>query len=197
MTDDEWNVISLLLDHGFKWREPFGKGHETSYRVLLDGYDPEQIGGALRQLVARGQVFGPTPGEIVELIRADPSMPTGAEMVTLLYARGGVFKARPPYSGRPLTDSDFEEAQWARAGELHPSIGAFVRTQGLRRLRMLEVDHEVYGESTRRRLLEEWNTFIEANEGRDLAALAAGPARGQLGRFDPLAALPTGPKAAA
>lgn len=79
MTNDEWASIALLLHRGFKWSEAFGAAHDRAYRILLDGYEAEQIAAALNALVARGQVFGPTAGEIVGEIRRDPDAPTFAE----------------------------------------------------------------------------------------------------------------------
>lgn len=192
MTTEEWNAIELLLDKGFKWREPFGEVQSSVYRTLLDGHSCDLIVDVIRALVARGQVFGPTPGEIVALIRLDPSLPTWAEAYQLLYGRGGVMKAHPKYPPGGWTGSELEEArdrvQLERADALHPMLGAFVRGYGLARLRMLEVDDPAFGELERKRLGEHWARFVVANEGREVASLVAGR-RGSLARFDPAEAL--------
>ena len=112
MTNEEWDTFAMLLDKGFKWREPFGEAHVFTYRTLLDGYEAEQIADALRALIARGQKFGPTPGEIIAEIRSDPSMPTFDETLTL------VRKALRAWN-RPLTAAFSTEAQMIRAREQH------------------------------------------------------------------------------
>ena len=176
MTDEQWDAIALLLDKGFKWREPFGGAQLTAYRLLLDGYDEEQIAGALRTLVARGQVFGPTPGELVEVMRHDPSRPTFTEAYRLIYGRGGLLWTRG-----------------VRIDDVHPLLQSFVGRYGLDRLRLLEVDHDDYGDLKRRELESQWDAHCEAMEGRDVAALALSRSdRGSLGRLDPLAALGIG-----
>jgi hypothetical protein len=192
MTDDEWMTISMLLDKGFKWREPFGVAHATTYRVLLDGYDAEQIAGGLRKLIARGQVFGPTPGELVALINEDPSRPTFIEAYRLIYGKGGILRARPTVSTWPdnaAKERDYDLAARERAAAMHPLVAAFVERYGISRLRLLEVDHDDYGELNRKDLEAHWDRFCEAVQDRRVAAIAA-PRRGEgLAKLDPLSAL--------
>ena len=179
MTADEWNTIALLLDKGFKWREPFGEAHETTYRILLDGYSAEDVASAIRALVARGQVFGPTPGEVVAEIRNDPAAPTFDEAYALIYRPKGILWGK----------SNAQSTEFAKS-RVHPLVGSFALRYGIERLRMLEVDHEDYGDIKRRDLRLAWDQHVEAMEGRDVAALvASSDRRGQLGRFDPLTAL--------
>lgn len=180
MTPDEWESIALLLDKGFKWREPFGVAQSTTYRVLLDGHAAEQIAGALRVLVGRGQVFGPTPGEIVSLIRSDPSKPTFEEAYQLIYGPRGILWGR----------SNGQAAEFARSS-MHPLVGSFAVRYGIERLRLLEVDHEDYGPLRRKELQAAWDRHAEATEGRNLASLMS-PRRGELGLLDPLAAIGVG-----
>ena len=49
--------------------------------------------------MARGQVFGPTPGEIVSMIRMDPSQPTPEEAYQMIYGPRGVMRARAKPGG--------------------------------------------------------------------------------------------------
>lgn len=172
MTREQWDTIALLLDKGFKWREPFGEAHDLAYRTLLEGCEAAQIANVLRALVARGQVFGPTPGEIVALVRHDPDnpIPTFEECFQQLYGPGGLFGFK-------------------RSGvTVSPWVTAFADGFGRERLRLLEVDDETDGKWRRRELEQAWDRFVEASEGRELAQIAAGR-RGAIGRFDPAAAL--------
>lgn len=189
MTNEEWDTFAMLLDKGFKWKEPFGPAHEFTYRTLLDGYEPEQIAAVLRMLVARGQVFGPTPGEIVAAIRKDPGAPTFEEAYRLIFGAGGVLRARLPYDG-PVLDPERrrDAAARARMAEIHPLVASFVDRYGQDRLRMLEVDHPDYGDLKRKELREAWDRHCEAMEGREVAALASGRRDG-LRAFDPLTAI--------
>lgn len=191
MTDDEWATFAMLLDKGFKWREQFGPAHEFTYRTLLDGYSGEQISGALRALTARGQKFGPTPGEIIAEIRSDPSRPTFDEMLTLTQTALRAWN-------RPLTGDYSNEAQMLaareasvleRASEMHPLVGAFIARHGIRRLQdeIGELDGE-YGAVRRNELEAAWSAHLEACEGRDVAALVTGRRDG-LRALDPLSAL--------
>lgn len=190
MTDEQWDTFAMLLDKGFKWREQFGPAHEFTYRTLLDGYDPEQVATALRALIARGQVFGPTPGEIVAEIRLDPSVPTFEEAFRLIYGRGGVLAALPPYTGPgSRTPEKVMEARRLRLAEVHPLVQSFVQRFGMDRLWRLEVNHDEYGDRKRKDLLEAWERHCVACEGRDVAVLASGARRERLGRLDPLAAI--------
>lgn len=195
MTDEQWDAIALLLDKGFKWKEQFGDAQLTTYRILLDGYDEEQIAGALRILVARGQVFGPTPGEIVALIRSDPSAPTFIEAYRLIFGHKGILAAKP--AERWFADAGemgraHRQAQRARAGEMHPLVASFVERYGYTRLEELELNDPEYGDAKRRELERQWDAHCEATEGRDLAAMALPRGEGGLRRLDPLSALGLG-----
>lgn len=195
MTEQEWNTIALLLGHGFKWSEPFGGGHDRAYRTFLADYEAKDIAAALRKLVAGGQVFGPTPGELVQAIEGSD------DRLTFIEAYSAMYDSRPACGGRGLLwthgnkEESEHEAQLDRAYEIDPLLGAFVRSYGLERLRLLEVEHEDYGHIRKRELQEAWEQFAEANAHRDAAALVAGRRR-DLGRgprgLDPRTALPAG-----
>lgn len=199
MTDEQWDSIALLLDKGFKWKESFGDAQLTTYRILLDGYDEEQIAGALRILVARGQVFGPTPGEIVSLIRKDAAKPTFIETYRLIYGAGGILRARPQESSfADLGERGraYRQAQRDRAATMHPLVASFAERYGFDRLEGLELNDPDYGDAKRRELERQWDEHCDAMEGRDLAAIALPRSdRGGLARLDPLSALPKPRKA--
>jgi hypothetical protein len=187
----EWDSLCLLIEEA--WPYPFDDTTAKAWRVLLDDYDAGQVLEAVKACVARGMVDRPAVSALVAEIRRDASKPTWSEACTLIFGRGGVLRARTHVRKASWDagerDRLNDEAAWLRAGELHPLIGAFVRSQGLDRLRSLNLEDEEWGGARRTLLAEEWETFAEANEARDVAALAAGR-RGELGRFDPLRALP-------
>jgi hypothetical protein len=81
----------------------------------------------------------------------------------------------------PVTD----EMRLARADELHPLIGVFVRRQGLSRLSHLDLDEPTYGEANYKRLEDAWKELLDEAETRDVAELVTGGRRGELVRFDP------------
>jgi hypothetical protein len=70
-------------------------------------------------------------------------------------------------------------------------VTAFAERYSLDRLRQLEVDGD-RGHLIRNDLRQAYEEFVEAMEGREVAALTAGARRGELVRFDPLAALSPG-----
>ena len=173
MTPDEFDAISILLDKGFKWREPFGEVQASAYRMLLSDYDADQVMTAIRVLVARGQVFGPTPGELVAVIRQDPDRPTFEEAYKGLYGPGGVFG---------IKRSSVTVSPW---------VTAFADYAGKDWIRLLPVEDPDTGKWARRELEQAYDRFLLATENRAVAELAGGRRR-QLGRFDPLAALEAG-----
>jgi hypothetical protein len=198
MTSDEWGAICLLLDKGFKWREPFGKAQSSAYRMLLEGYSAEQLMTVIRALVARGQVFGPTPGEIVAEIRCDPSRPTFVEAYALIYGKGGILRARSAestFGDEGERGRAYRAAQRARAAGMHPLVASFVDRYGLDRLEVLPLNDPEFGDAKRRELERSWDDHVEAMEGRDVRALASGRRGEGLARLDPLSALDLTPEA--
>lgn len=177
MSDERWSAIALLLERGFKWSEPFAGAHERAYRALLDGYDEATIAQALRNLVAAGQVFGPTPGEIVQAIEGDDSRPTFLEAFSAIYDSRPACGGRGVLWTRAAAGGSERDARLDRAYEIHPLLGAFVQSYGVDRLEALEVDHDEKAGVIRHQLELAWNGFVEANEHRDAAALASGRRR--------------------
>lgn len=170
MTPDEWESIALLLEEG--WPGEFTDDASKAWRVLLDGFSATDILIALREMTLRGGKFRPSVSEVAAQIRQDPSRPTFDEAYQQLYGPGGVFGFR-------------------RSGvTISPWIEAFVADYGRDRLRMLEVDHDEFGELKRRELRQSYEQFLEASEGREIAAIAQGRRAGGLKQFDPLSVLP-------
>lgn len=178
MTDQEWDAIASLLEHG--WPGGFSEEAGDAYRVFLATRDAGAVLAALQRLVQRGGTFRPSAAEIVAALDPDPGRPTFEEAYAALFGPRGVVHARP------------DEAAMERAERVHPYLAAFVRVQGLDRLRTIGVDDPDYGAIERHRLREAWDRNVEAcdgrvREGRALSALGQGG--GDLRRLDPLAAL--------
>jgi hypothetical protein len=154
--------------------------------------DPDRALVAIRRCPA-GQKFPPSAPELAALGRTDPSIPTFAEMLVLLNGRGGVLHARVRSFKSSWESGERDrldrEAMMRRAYVAHPLVASFVERQGLGRLLSLNLDDEQFGEPRRRALQIAWEQHVEVTEDRDTAAIAAGGRRGQLGRFDPLAAI--------
>ena len=188
--DETWTMFCALMRRG--WPGEFTGADATAYRVLLDGTDPPQVVEALRRLLLRGQRFRPSAAELLGELRADPSRPTFAEAYRLIFGKGGVLRARPAttrWASERERLARFDDAARARAAGMHPLVAAFVDRQGLDRLRSLPLEDPDWGEKHRRDLEQQWDTHVEAFDGREVAALATGRGRGELERFDPLAAL--------
>lgn len=192
-TEQEWAMFFELLDKG--WPGELDPNDAPAYRVLLSGVDPDQVVAGVRRLLHRGARFRPSAAEILAAGRQDPGRPTFLEALRLIFGVGGVLRARPkvrrysdPGHRRRLENA----AALERAAGMHPLIGAFIERQGLDRLRELQLEDPDYGTLRRKELEAEWNAMLERFDERDVAAAAlpAGDARrGQLRRFDPLAAL--------
>ena len=188
MTNDEWDSICLLLDKGFKWREPFAEVQAGVYRTLLEGHSADEVLTVIRALVARGQVFGPTPGEIVAEMRSDPSAPTFIEAYALIYGRRGILRARPnvtTFADEGERGRAYRAAQRARAATMHPLVADFCERYGYDRLELLEVNDPTWGDAKRRELEGAWNTHVERLGERGVRAIAERRGDG-LARLDPL-----------
>lgn len=154
---------------------------------------------ALRAIRSADAGPAPTAPSLAKLAHIDPEQPATAELVSLIYGPGGAMRARTPpgasYESEAQMLSARDEARLERAWDIHPLLGLFVDSYGVRRLAMLEVDHDEYGAKRRRELEEAWEGFCERNAHRDRAALAAGRKR-ELGRgprrLDPVRAIAKG-----
>lgn len=191
-TEQQWSMFTAILSRGFAARDPFTEQDSDVYRLLLDGVEPEAALTAVREIVLEGKALRPKPGEIVARAKRDSSKPTFEEAYRLIFGPGGVLAARPSVTRwrdeghrRALCN----EAAARRAEALHPLVGSFVARQGLDRLRELPVDDPDYGEMRRRDLREAWERHVDASDGREVTALAAGTGRTGLRQLDPLTAL--------
>ena len=192
-TDQQWEAFAALLEEG--WPGKFDDSTATSWRVLLDGVDPQTAAEGLRRLLHEGHRFRPSASEVLAAARRDPSVPTFAEAFRLIFGSRGVLKARPDrrtYVDERDRRRAEQQAMLDRAATLHPLVASFVERQGLDRLRMLELDDPEYGAVRRRDLEAEWNEHVGRSADRDVAMLAAPRGNGRLDRFDPLAALGAG-----
>ncbi len=186
----DWSdVASALLGSWPTQVAAWGRAGMAAFlgEVRSRGATPD---GALVAIRRRKSAFPPSAGELAADGLRDPSTPTFTEAFRAIDGPHGVLVAREPYAG-PVREpaASRQRAALARAAECHPLIGAFIESYGLARLRLLEVDHPEYGELRRNDLGAEWERFLTATEGRDLAALGT-RRRGEIGRLDPLAALP-------
>jgi hypothetical protein len=190
MTDRDWAAICALI--GGWWPQPFGADEATSWRVALDGYEPAAVIAALHVALADGGEYRSLP-RVIRALVDDPSRPTADEALAAIYGRGGVLRARPPYPPGGWTGDEFERAQsactLARADEIHPLVGAFVRARGLHTLRRLPVDDPEWGWRHRQQLADDWARHCATMAGRDLAAITAPRGTRGLARFDPAAAI--------
>lgn len=196
-TDTQWDTFVGLLDEA--WPGTFDDTAAGSWRTLLDTIEPGAAVEGMRRLLLEGHRFRPSVSELLEAARRDPSKPTFSEAYLLIFGSRGALRARP--ARRSYRDDrerrDIEhQAIKDRADSMHPLVRTFIARQGIERLRHLPLSDPEWGEKHRRDLESAWNQHLEAMDGRDVAALASGDRREQLGRFDPLAALgrPTAPE---
>lgn len=191
MTRQEFAVIGELLD---AWPGEFTDHDEGAYYALLSDLDADAVARAVRAL--RRQKFRPSPADIVEAVEPQRALvPTFDEVLTLLYARGGVLDVRVQGTTdtNPRYRTDMAAAVAARLGAVHPLLAEFVRRMRLGRLLAMSIDDPDEGKWHRRELRQAWERHVEAMEGREIAALALPSGQRQdLGHLDPLAALGAG-----
>lgn len=192
ITDADWNRLFALLDDG--WPGELTPDGADAYRTLLDGIAPESIVGGLRRLLHAGARFRPTPAEILAEARRDPSAPTFDEALILLFRRRGVLDVRVKGTTdtNPNYRAELYEKVAERLADLHPLVGGFVQRCGLERLRSMDIDDPTDGYWRRKELRETWDDFVDAQDGREVAALASGTGARGLTQLDPLTALGLG-----
>lgn len=66
MTRSEFAKIAVVLDNAFVGKDGFTETMEAAYFIVLERYNAGHIEDGIRKLVAKGQVFMPKPGEIVQ-----------------------------------------------------------------------------------------------------------------------------------
>lgn len=161
-TVEEWDRFAILVEEG--WPGEFSDAASLAWRAMLDDVEPQAAVRTLKELLLRGSRFRPSLSEFLAAVRFDPSMPTFEEAYSLIY--------------RALRDEP------ARTD--NRLVAAFIMRFGEQRLRMLPVDDPTWGEKHRRDLREAWERHVDAWDGRERAAVAAG---GEPRQLDPLASL--------
>lgn len=194
--DTAWNAFCGLVEEA--WPGEFDTDTRAKWRVLLDGTDPDLMVTGLKRLLHEGWKWRPSASLFLEAANRDPSAPTFDEAFRLIYGRNGVLRVPSPrqYANDADQRRQRDAAIEARLENVHPLVGSFVRRQGIGRLLTIQIHHETYGEKERRDLRLAWGQHVEAMRGRNIAALAAGRRKGELGAFDPLTALAPGHRAA-
>lgn len=166
----------------------------TAYVGQLEarGLTPDDAYAAILAWDGGDQIVPPSASQLAALARRDPDRPTSAEAIAWIFGPDGVLRARTKVSKARWEPGERDQlndaAAWELATALHPLLFAFIRTQGLDRLRSLDLDDPEWGDRRRELLADDWDEFVEANEHREARALTSGR-RGELGRFDPLRAL--------
>jgi hypothetical protein len=170
-TADEQRAVSNVLLGSWPGTITFwGKDAFAAYLGELEarGLSAETALVAIRSV--SGQ-FPPSAPELAAAARQHPDRPTFEECLAQLYGPGGVFGFK-------------------RSGvTVSPWVLKFTRDAGSDWLRLQPIDDPDEGKWARKNIKEAWDRFLEANEGRAVAEIAARSGRGSLGRLDPLAAL--------
>lgn len=176
----------------------WGKDAFAAYigELQARGLEAAQVLTAVRTWPA-GSDFPPSAPNLAAAALHDPSVPTFPELLVLLNGPGGILNARArshksswEAGERDRADAD---AIRERASRAHPLVALFVERIGIDRLRSLGLDDPQFGEARRRSLEKEWRDHVDTMGDRDVRSLASGGRRGELGRLDPLAALPVAP----
>jgi hypothetical protein len=190
LTASEWALIFDVLGH-FPSKQPLDDNAKASYRFLLRNVRPEALTAGLDRLVNAGQEWRPTAPQILKAIRTDASAPTFDEVMVLLFRRSGVLdvRVRGTTDSNPNYRAELYEKAGERLADLHPLVGGFVQRVGLERLRAMNIDDPAEGHWRRNELRETWTDFVDAQDGRVVAALAAGSGPRGLAALDPLRAL--------
>lgn len=187
----DWSAVGRTLLG--RWPEKVARWGREGLEAYCDemaavGVRPEAAIIALRSWE---ETWPPSGGELVGLVRRDPSLPTFEEAWVLIRRSlskaivKGVFKE--PADMRRAEN----EAVLAALDGHHPAIRSFVERQRVDHLRNLEVDDPQWGEKRMTDLRAAWDRHIEASDRRQVAALASGDRDG-LRQLDPLASLGVG-----
>lgn len=174
----------------------WGKDAFAAYIGELEarGLDAGSVLLAVRTWPA-GSDFPPSAPNLAAQARKDPSVPTFEEALELirvcLKARTTVRKTFWELGEREKCD-DIAAATRSLKPDIHPYIPAFMARQGgPSRIRSMDLWDEgnEHREPRRKALQVRWEEFCDVHENREVAALASGQRRGEIGKLDPLAAL--------
>ncbi len=194
----DWTLFCDLLDKG--WPGDLSPGAADAYEALLGGVPIDHIIDGLRRLLHAGAKFRPSAAEILAEARRDPSAPTFDEALFLIFGEPRLNDTGiMVYGAESVLAARAEPGHWTaddrrvakdaaateRAASMHPLVASFVQRMTLGRLRRLDLANEWHVKELR----EAWDNFIDANDGREVKALAAGTGKRGLAKMDPLAAL--------
>jgi hypothetical protein len=186
---DEADVAQALLGTWPTQVAAWGKSGIAAYLAELGGrgVSPEQALVAIRCYDPDAD-FPPSAAKLAQVARRDPGAPTALEVVSILWAEGGVMHSRAEYPGGGwrgpnARDAADEQARLDEATKHHPRVVAFIEAVGLDALKARDPRGEQYGEANRNWICREWDAFTEKANERGVAQLLAGR------HVDPLAAL--------
>jgi hypothetical protein len=190
--DEQRSITQKVLGSWPTSASTMGREGIAAYVAALQdrGLDADRVARAIDTWPA-GSDFPPSAPNLAAAALKDPGVPTFDEMVLLIFGPGGVLLARGPHVfDRKERELLREDAMLRRAAGMHPVIGAFIRSQGIAHLVALDLNDDEFGQARRAQLRVAWVAFSEAHAGREVASLVSAR-RGELGCFDPLAALDT------
>ena len=192
--DEQRGVTRALLGSWPGTISTWGREAFAAYIGELEarGLTAEGVLIAIRTWPA-GSDFPPSAPNLASAARKDPSQPTFEEawvqIREVLKARTTVRKSWWEAGERERLN---EQAILERSQQpdVHPLVASFVARQGVGHLRGLGLDDpgNEFAGARRHELREAWEQHVEAMDGREVASLVSGR-RGELGAFDPLAAL--------
>lgn len=184
MTEREWALVALELDHTFRGDfgakaedDDSGKVQEAAYRDRFGGMDYATVRAALSLLVDEGQVWLPMPGELMKAVRRieQRRTPPFAEALDrVLELARSTRPARPGYRGfveagvrasrsRDRESDADERFVAAVAAELGEGPARWAQARGRRELLGEDLGGE-HGGAIRHRLEQEFAGFVEAAE---------------------------------
>ncbi|NBW16019.1 MAG: hypothetical protein EBR82_49345 [Caulobacteraceae bacterium] len=179
MTRDEWETIALLIENC--WRGEFDDTRSASYYTLLRSFEHGEVMAALHVLAEQGKPFVPSVPEIVQAVRAaqEPSTPSFSEVWSVLQR-----------AMRLRLDDDSVAVMEEHCG---PVAAAFVKAEGVARLKHIEFWNPDHGELRIKELERRWTDFADRAGQRarlGLALQASGRRESGLGRMKTSALVP-------
>jgi hypothetical protein len=172
MTRKEWDTIALLIDNG--WRGDFDETRSETYRMFLGEFEHGEVMVALRLLSEEGKPWTPSVPEITKAIRSsqERSLPSFSELWAVLQR-----------AMRLRVDDDGVAVVEESCG---PVAAAFVKAEGMRRLKLTEFWNPDLGELRVKELERRWKDFADRAGDRarlGLAFQAGGRRESGLGRM--------------
>lgn len=146
MNGRDWDAICHILSGAYKG--DFTESKANIYRQFLIKYDRAEMEAAMLILSERGQVFLPTPGELIAAIglvsRVEaPDFTTAMRFIRRI--------------GKYPDDTKF--VRWLEEA-CHPIVAAWVSDFGVRNIRYEEVDDPDYGGLILRRWRHSYDQYV-------------------------------------